>query len=155
MSCSIYCIEDCNGLKYVGQTISTLPQRLAKHKYDKKKRKDCSSHQLDLDNCEIKLLETCDISHRKEREIYWINHINCVNILKLNHDNKKYMKEYFKKYSIKNKDKKKEYDKKYREKNMEKNKEYKKQLYNYQKSWGGDLRADNNSLLKIDITLFQ
>jgi hypothetical protein len=52
---------------------------------------------------------------------------------------REYQREYMKKYQVKNKDKKKRYDKIYRE---------------YRKSWGGDMRWENN-LLKIDITLFQ
>ena len=33
------------------------------------------------------------------------------------------------------------------------NKTYKKKIYEYRKSWGGDIRYDNN-LLKIDISIF-
>jgi len=59
-------------LKYVGQTIKTLKHRLNKHKSDKKanRSKCCSSKKLDLDNCKIYQLETCDVSHRCEREKY-------------------------------------------------------------------------------------
>ena len=139
MSCKIYCIEDINDLKYVGSTTLTLKERFKVHKYDKKKDKTCSSKKLDLDNCEIKLLETCDISHKKEREKYWINQIDCVNIIKLNFDKKEYNNE----WCERNREKVKEYKKVYHKKN-----------HQYQKSWGGDKRYNNN-LLKIDITLFQ
>ena len=160
MSCQIYCIEDCNGIKYIGSTIQELNTRLIEHRSTKKKHK-CSSKKLDLDNCEIKLIETCDISHRFEREKYWINHIDCVNILRYNFDmlenkkvyydkNKEKIKEDMKEYYLENKDKKKEYQLKH----QGKIKEYLKNKRIYQKSWGGDLRADNNNLLKIHVNLF-
>jgi hypothetical protein len=131
MSCQIYCIEDCNGLKYVGSTIQTLKERFKVHKYHKKKNNHCSSKKLDLDNCEIYQLEECDISHKKERERYWINNTNCVNIIKLNFDSKEYDKKRTRDY-----------------------KPYLKQYRDYKKSWGGDSRYNNNNLLKIDVNLF-
>ena len=142
MSCKIYCIEDINGLKYVGSTIKTLQKRLSNHKSHRKTQKNkCSSCQLDLDNCEIKLLEICDISHRFEREKYWINHIDCVNIKKMNFDKI----EYDKQYGVKHRERKKEY--------RDKHKERKKEYDQYRSSWGGDMRTNNN-LLKIDVNLF-
>jgi len=148
MSCKIYCIEDCNGLKYVGSTKQTLNKRFSNHKCDKKRceKTYCSSYRLDLDNCEIKLLETCDISHRKKREKYWINNTDCVNTRKLNFDRKEYFK--------KNKDKYSEYKKEYNLKNKDIKKEYDKIYHQYRKSWGGNMKYNNN-LLNIDITLFQ
>ena len=122
MSCKIYCVEDCNGLKYIGQTTTRLKQRLSQHKYVKNHKNNCSSGRLDLDNCEIKILEICAIERRNEVEQYWIDRIDCVN--KNNT------------YPLNRQSYKKNYDK-------------------YQKSWGGDLRADNNNLLKIDVNLFQ
>ncbi len=137
MSCQIYCIEDCNGLKYVGSTIKTLHRRLIKHKSDKKanRSKCCSSKKLDLDNCKIYQLEECDISHRYEREKYWINNTDCVNISRSEYDRKKV-------------------NKKYREKNKEKINKYQKQYDSYKMSWGGGMRYNNNNLLKIDVNLF-
>ena len=88
---TIYCIEDINDLKYIGSTNKTLPCRLTQHKYVKYKMKGkCSSRELNLYNCIIYSLETCNESNRKERERYWINKIKCVNHYKLNHDNQKY-----------------------------------------------------------------
>jgi hypothetical protein len=87
---TIYCIEDINDLKYVGSTNKTLPCRLTKHKYGKYKMKGkCSSCELNLYNCIIYSLETCNESNRIERESYWINKIECVNRYKLNHDKQK------------------------------------------------------------------
>ena len=133
MSCQIYCIEDCNQLKYVGSTIYPLNKRLLQHK----SQRSCSSKKLDLDNCKIYQLETCDISHRKEREKYWINNIDCVNERKLNFDSKEYNKKYGKKYGKKYR---KKYGKKYRDK------EYQKKYREYRKSCG--------DILKIDVNLF-
>ena len=64
MICNIYCIEDINGLKYIGSTNRNINIRLIEHKYDKKtNKKKCSSKILDLSNCEISLLEKCEISN--------------------------------------------------------------------------------------------
>jgi len=48
------------------------------------------------------------------------------------------------------------HDKKPRDwkKRKEYNKKYKKEIYQYRKSWGGDLRYDDCNLLKIDVSLF-
>ena len=131
MSCQIYCIEDCNGLKYVGSTILTLKERFKVHKYDKKKNNHCSSKKLDLDNCKIYQLEECDVSHKKQREKYWINITDCVNIIKFNYDSKEYDKKRTRDY-----------------------KPYLKQYRDYRMSWGGGMSAYNNNLLKIDVNLF-
>ncbi len=127
---SIYLIEDCDGLKYVGSTNQTLNIRLSGHRYDKKKDHPCSSKQLNLDDCSITELEKCNEENRIEREKYWINKIDCVNVCKYkyNFDRKEYQKQYNKEYHKqhyeKNKDKKKEYDKQYYGKNKDKKKEY-------------------------------
>ena len=89
MDCKIYCIEDINGLKYIGSTKKKyLSQRLAQHKWDKKNRGNYRSRLLDLDNCKIYLLEDCDDDIRNEREQYWIDNDVSVN-LKNTHSNKK------------------------------------------------------------------
>ena len=82
---SIYCIQDINGLKYVGSTKQKLKRRLQKHRYDK-----TSSKKLDLKNCIIYELENCSKENKFEREKYWINKLDTVNIRKLNYDQKKY-----------------------------------------------------------------
>ena len=76
-------------------------------------------------------METCNESNRLEREKYWINRVNCVNDKKLEYDRKKVSKKYY-------------------EKNKEKIKKYR----DYRRSWGGEMRANTNNLLKIDVNLF-
>tara|TARA_R100000951_G_scaffold95363_2_gene84371 strand:- start:685 stop:1053 length:369 start_codon:yes stop_codon:yes gene_type:complete len=82
--CKIYCITDIHGLKYVGSTKKeNLRSRLYDHRADKKRRKNnITSSQLDLYNCEIKLIEECDESNRYIREKYWIEATDCVNYVK-------------------------------------------------------------------------
>ena len=110
---SIYCIQDCDGLKYVGSTTMKLNIRLSEHKTAKKLNRKISSQKLNLDKCEIYLLETCDESNRKEREKYWINEFDTVNERKLNGRDMEHRKEYHKEYYKNNKEKKKEFQKEY------------------------------------------
>ncbi len=71
---NIYKITDCNGLIYIGSTRSTVIERLCNHRYEKRKgRRHCSSHKLDLDNCEIEVIEECDPKDKKEKLKYWMN----------------------------------------------------------------------------------
>lgn len=89
----IYCIEDINGLKYVGSTKRDMYVRFREH-YRKRKidKCVCSSKLLDLLNCEIYELEWCEESNRKERECYWIHKLECVNYIKYNYNRKEYDK---------------------------------------------------------------
>lgn len=87
----IYCITDCNNKKYVGKTKLELYDRLFRHKSQK-----CSSQLLNLNDCKIELLEECNKENSKERERYWINHLDCVNKRKLNFDEIAYKREYSK-----------------------------------------------------------
>jgi predicted GIY-YIG superfamily endonuclease len=120
---TIYCIEDINNVKYVGSTTRELNTRLTEHRYDRKRNPFLSSKDLNLDNCKIYELEKCEDKVSHDREKYWINKIDCVNKNKFH-------------FSFKN------YENTRR-----------KELRNYQKSWGGDYRTNNN-LLAIDINLF-
>ena len=138
MDCQIYLITDCDNKKYVGKTTQTLRERLSKHKYDKKNTiRKCSSRLLNLDDCKIELLEECNKEDSQERERYWINKIDSVNYLKLNFDKQVWKKEY------EASEERKKYKYEWNKKNLI-----------YQKSWGGDIRGIQNSLLKIDPTLF-
>ena len=145
----IYFIVDINGLVYVGATIQELKYRFSKHKSNKKRNYGCCSSQiLDLDNSIIECIEECTEDERREREKYWIDNIDCVNIITYDFDKKEYRKEYQKEYrkTEKYKEYNKEYQKEYRAKNRgkikenkkeymkeyrktEKNKEYRKEYY--------------------------
>jgi hypothetical protein len=146
----IYCIEDINGLKYVGSTKKTLARRLSGHIADKKRNYKISSRLLDLDNCEIYELETCDEVDRNDREQYWIDRIDCVNRNNTTHD---YLN-YDKIYHSKNKDKRNKENKIYREKNKEHLNNVRKKLNQYRMTWGGDIRGLECNLLKIDLSVF-
>ena len=112
----IYCIEDINDLKYVGSTGQKLVDRLSQHRYTCRPSK-CSSRELNLYNCIIYTLEECVEDQRKERERYWINKLECVNLHKLNgidiEKANKRKREYAKEYRKNNREevnrKKKEY----------------------------------------------
>ena len=105
---TIYCIEDINDYCYVGSTKQELVKRLDQHRYRKRVNGVCSSKQLNLDYCIIYPLETCTEEESYEREKYWINHLNCVNIYKFNYTqkdwqqrNKKHLAEYQRNYARK------------------------------------------------------
>ena len=100
----IYCIEDINDLKYVGKTKQKLYQRLSEH--ISHRNRECSSNKLNLFNSIIYTLEECEKEVSKEREKYWINKIDCVNILKLNFNRQE--------HKLKMKEQKRLYDIEYR-----------------------------------------
>ena len=126
----IYCIEDINGKKYVGQTTQYyLCNRLSGHRQVKKNRYgEISSCELDLDNCKIYILEESD---EKGREQYWINKIDCVNHYKLSYNRKEYRNQY-----------------------STRENELQNLRRHYKRSWGGDERFSNN-LLNINLSIFQ
>jgi len=145
----IYCITDINGLNYVGKTTKSLNQRLSVHRSKKKRGEYCSSQKLDLYNCKMIVLEQCDNNISKQREQYWIDNIVCVNKYNTTFNTIEYMKQ----YRIKNKDNTKKYNNQRYIDNRDKIKEQTKQYREYQNSWGGYHRTNNN-LLKIDPYLF-
>ncbi len=136
----IYCIEDKDGLKYIGKTKKKyLCNRMSEHRADKKRNQCCSSKKLDLEHSRIYLIEECEDSNSTEREKYWINNTECVNECKLNlwlNNEKKYHQDYY-------------------QKNKEKKYHQLKELRAYQISWGGQLRSDNLCMLRIDPNLFK
>ena len=131
----IYYIKDINDLKYVGSTKKTLVRRLSGHKVDKKRDRKLTSSKLDLENCEIYEIETCDEIDRNEREQYWIDRIDCVNRYNTIHDYENYGKDYYRK-------------------NKEHLSNQRKKLNNYRMTWGGDIRGLECNLLKIDLSVF-
>lgn len=147
----IYKLISPSGLIYVGSTCETLSNRLSGHKssykrYDADKRKHKITSFIlldeDFDNIDIVLIEKYPCNSKEElhaRERYYIDSINCVNIIKPHRthkewieDNKEhvveYNKEYCKKWSEENKEYKALKDKEWRENNKEhkakKDKEY-------------------------------
>jgi len=138
----IYCIEDCNGLKYVGSTKRTLKRRLSGHR---EKINHCMSRELDLENCKIYTLEETDEEHRNIREQYWMDNIDCVNYQNTIFNKKEHYennKEHFVKYKHQ-----------WYEKNKDKINQRNKDNRMFQLTWGGDPRSNNN-LLKIDLDIF-
>jgi len=114
----IYCIEDINDLKYVGSTTQLLCARMRGHRHDKCRGRNASSSKLHLEHSIIYLLEECPEDLRKERERYWIDKIDCVNLLKLDFDEKEWRKEYMKKYNAKYYSENKEYYLEYHRKKL-------------------------------------
>ena len=149
----IYKIEDCNGLIYIGKTIQNVNDRFIKHKSNKKiKITDCSSHKLDLFNSSVTILEdniTEEDSFEKER--YYINSFDCVNVCKLIIDKKEYNKKYRSKQE--NIDIEKKGRALYRLTHKEEIKKAEQTRRKYQSSWGGN-RSSSNNLLRININLF-
>ena len=88
---SIYKITNSeNDFVYVGQTVDTIYNRLNKHEkdYGEWLNRGCRRHYissfelLKFNNYKIELIETVDDKTLlNEREKYYINHIQCVNIL--------------------------------------------------------------------------
>ena len=81
---SIYCIEDCHGKKYIGVTKLELKDRLKNHKFHynnmgKYSNGSMASQNLNMNDCEIYVLDTCEDDVRKEKEKYYIENTNCVN----------------------------------------------------------------------------
>ena len=129
----IYVIEDINDLKYVGSTKQKyLCSRLACHRWEKTNGR-CSSKNLNLDYCIIYQLEECSEDQREEREKYWINKIDCVNIVKFNGRDMEKKKEKDKEYHKKNKERKNQQSREWHQKNKEKRKEYDRLKYQKRK----------------------
>ena len=95
------------GLRYIGMTTRSLKKRLREHISRNYYNKYCSSKLvLEHGNFEIYQLEIVeDESLLKEREKYYIQHTDCVNIF--TGSVKEYMKEYQKEYQKEYREKKK------------------------------------------------
>ena len=139
---NIYCIEDINDLKYIGSTTQSLHQRLNNHRFKKRCDNNITSKKLNLYNCIIYELETCDECDRDERERYWIQNTECVNKqIPGVRQSEEELREKSIIYRDKTKDKKREYDKQYRLKNKERLKRQKDEYRNkpenkeYQKNY--------------------
>ena len=136
---SIYKLK-CNktGLIYVGSTIQKLYDRKGKHMWDYRNGTNITAHKvIEGGDWDIHLLEEVDDkSLLKQREQYWIDTLDCVNVCSSYNTNS--LRDASKKYHMKNKERRNEYSRK---------------AHEYRSSWGGDLRRNNNLLL-IDLNLF-
>lgn len=83
----IYKLTDINGLVYVGKT-KNVDERLHTHKA--KNWNTTSSRKLDFNGIKIEVMEECPEDISFERERYWINKFDSVNINKLNYNDLDY-----------------------------------------------------------------
>jgi len=130
-----------DNLSYIGSTKSKLYDRIAKHKYDYKQYLMTNKHYLTSFEImkypyKYEILELCDELVRRNREQYWIDNVDCVNIQ--NPDKRESRKVISDRHY-----------KKYKEKRLE----YSKLVKRWKSSWGGDSRYNNN-LLSISLDLF-
>ena len=86
MIATVYKLHDKNGLVYFGSTRQKLYQRLSEHRYKNHVRPSTSSL-LDYDSMEATVLEEhefsegeYDVHFMRERERYYIELFECVNI---------------------------------------------------------------------------
>jgi predicted GIY-YIG superfamily endonuclease len=133
-------IDNTNGNIYIGRTTMAIRERLRKHK----NRQNCMCNQI-IKNGDYKI-ELIEETYDKTRERYWIENTECVNKIIPGRTQKEYYKENKQSLLQKNNE--------YREKNKDKILNRKKQLSQYQSSWGGDKRNQNN-LLSINVNLFR
>jgi len=155
----------CNitGSVYIGSTTKdNLKTRLKEHenRYRKNTGGKYTCYKiLDNNDYKIELIEEIDTYYTKElrmRERYWIENTECVNSVVPGRTRKE------RDNLLVNKLKKAEQDKKYYEnnkdrileKNREYNKDYSKIRYKWYSSMGGNPFKINNSLLRIDVDLF-
>jgi len=143
-------VDNTNNNVYIGQTKSTLTQRMASHRYNFKNYSNCSS-KLILKNNDW-YYELIEETNDKSREIYWIkNTKNCINFMKYNFDKKEYDKKYYKKNYEKNEQNRK----KWLDDNKQNKANYDKIRRDWIKTFGYKLdNYNHNNLLRIDPTLF-
>jgi hypothetical protein len=159
-------VDNTNGDVYYGSTVKTLQERLSRHISSL----NCSSRKIIKNNdYNIILIENYPCESEEElklRERYYIENNECINILIPGRTQKEYQqteryklwrKENYKKNMTEEKriKEKERLNKLYHEKLKDKKSIYYKKVNDYRKSWGGDIRSDNNNLLKIDINIFQ
>lgn len=154
----------CNitGEIYIGSTkVKYLCSRIANHKAQYKRYKKglnksytTSYKILERNNYKTELIELCDDDKIKEREQHYINKLDCINKNNVIGKNKENRKEYLKKYVERNKDKRKNYLLNNKDYFKQKQKEYTDIQREWQKSFGGRIDSNNNSLLKISMDIF-
>lgn len=81
----IYCITNTiNNKKYIGQTVTSLSERYAKHKYDAFSHQSTyaihtAMRKYGFDAFKINQIEECSLSELDEREQYWIQYYDTYN----------------------------------------------------------------------------
>lgn len=140
-------VDNTTGNVYYGSTTEKyLSSRLSGHRFNFKKNRPGSANDIiKNDDYDMILLELFPCNNKDEllkRERYWIENNKCVNI-KIPYRTQK------ERYDIKKEEQKKIYKDKKDERLL-----YQKKHNAYQKSWGGDLRSNNNNLLRIKMDLF-
>ena len=126
-------VDNTNGDVYFGSTKQKLCNRMSGHRQDAKENKNISSQSIILNGDYS--VEVVEYTNDKSRERYYIENFNCVN--------KNIPQRTIKEWRNDNRDKWRKMDR-----------ENKVKYRNWQRSWGGDLRCNNNCLLRIDINLF-
>jgi len=162
-------VDNTNGDVYIGSTTKKyLSDRLSEHRCDYKrflkgKKNNCRSGDIIKNgDFNIILIENYPCNSKKEltaRERYFIENNKCINKVIPGRTNKEYVNDNKDRL---NKIRRDNYDheknkincKKDYEKHKQKRLDYIKNLNNYQKSFGGDMRSYECNLLKIDINLF-
>ncbi len=137
-------IDHTNNDIYIGSTKRELRFRLYGHKWDAKNRIQPTASCSIINNNQytIELIEECLVNNRYEREQYWIDNTDCVNVK-----------------NCKSKKTQKQLDSEswYRHHNKNLQKQRNKRLY--QKSWGDPIdklyRDVANNLLLIQPDLFE
>ena len=164
----IYLIN-CNitNKKYYGSTKKSLKHRLQEHESHYRRFKkskiyyQSSCDILQNNNYNISLMEDCgdiDKKQLKDRERYYIENNECVNIKTPNKTYKEWRDDNTDYNSIHYKKNKEYYDnknKEWYEKNKSSKQEYNKELDKYKNTWCGNYKTNtNNNLLRIDINIF-
>jgi len=139
----IYLLHDnTNGNNYIGSTTLKETTRLNLHKSHAKKNSPVSSKSIiDNGNYIFKILEEFPCSCKNEihqKEQYWMD-IFSGNLIN-------------KRRAFRTKEMKLEKNREYDKKRTRDHKPYLKQYRDYKKSWGGDMRTQNNLLL-IDVKI--
>ena len=161
---------------YFGSTIQPLYKRKSQHKAVNNNK--CMSKLIIASgDYDIILVENYPCKSKEEllmRERHYIDNYDCINKktpgrtgAEWYQDNKERIlkkcknkiktddrKDYEKDYALKNKDIINKKSKLWYQDNKDKKREYDEKYREYQKSFGGKIAYDNNSLLKIDVNLF-
>ena len=127
-------IDNTNGNIYVGSTKQKLHRRIGKHE---EMKGGCSSKEVIKNgNYRVEIIEVCNEKNRNEKEEYWINNLDTVNIRRKIHsfDNKKYKRQYY-------------------ENHIEEKKQYDKIRRDWKISWG-ETKRDICNLTYTDTNLF-